>query len=262
MSYKFRYAAITTANKPDQRISVNEDAIYIDGVVHSGEFRVAGERVTTALNVAVADGLWGTSRRAHAATPLLELLKRRLELMPDEDPGRRVTALHEEYSELGIKASRYRGVASTLVAAEIREDLAYIYHAGDSRAWICRDGVCRALTRDHIFSEVYETNSSESSGLPLTTLSQLLSSYFCVDTYAERPKNSNIRMPILVGDTVLLTSDGVRPLGETLPAPSGNDLLSYVESLVEKAIRLGSDDNISVVAVTVLPSDSEVGSDG
>jgi serine/threonine protein phosphatase PrpC len=255
MTFRFRYAGITNSNKPGE--GSNEDAIYVEGGVHSGEFRTEGELVSDTLNIAVADGLWGTSRRAHAANTLLSLFKRSVERKSAENPGRRVTALHEEYSELGLTASKYRGMASTLVAAEIRGEVAYIYHVGDSRAWLIRDGTCKALTRDHIFSEVYETNSSDIGNAPLAASSQLLSSYFCVDSYAERPKNSNISIPVLAGDTILLTSDGVRPLGETLRLPTSETLLAYLESLCTQAIELGSDDNISLVAVTVFCGESE-----
>jgi serine/threonine protein phosphatase PrpC len=251
MKNKFIYAAMTTANKIGQEARVNEDALYIEDDVHSDEFCTEGELVSETLNIAVADGLSGTSPRAHAASTLLALLKKCIARKSIENPGRRVTELHEEYSELGITASKYRGMASTLVAAELCGDIASIYHVGDSRAWLIRDGVCKALTRDHVFSEVYETNSVEADIAPLAASSQLLSSYFCVDSYAERPKNSNIIMPILLGDTIILTSDGIRPLGDTLPVPRKEALLAYLENLASQAINLGSDDNISLIAVTV-----------
>ncbi|HEX4423476.1 MAG TPA: protein phosphatase 2C domain-containing protein, partial [Kofleriaceae bacterium] len=161
------------------------------------------------------------------------------------------------HSAILAEATRDRtkhGMGTTLVGAMIIGGEAVFAHAGDSRAYLVRDGISMQLTEDH------------------TLLARLLAAGIDVDVSGEgsrfrsmltnalgigdEVKVSTFVVPLADGDRFLLCSDGIseyvpeHEVGEVLtkqPSPA-----RAAERLVELALERGGGDNATAVVVRVL----------
>jgi protein phosphatase len=239
------YAYITSANDRES----NEDAVLIESRVYSGEQSgQGGLKDVLSTHFSVSDGVSGTSKRAHAGESLLDLLRKDILRVPLDHVGRRVSRLHDEYSSLGVKGSKYLGLCATIVGAEFAEDSVQVYNVGDSRGWLIRDNNIDLLTTDHTVKN--ELNVSKTT--ELSWIYSALSEYFAVDSNYARPKNTYTKFKVLKGDVLVLASDGISMLGEDLGAAlyTGNPE-SYARLLYANAVKNGSDDNISIIVIDV-----------
>src|SRR5262245_46558454 len=104
------------------------------------------------LVLVVADGMGGHLAGEVASAMAIEILKRDL-ARPIADPsGALRTAIEHANQEIWEEAERdpeKAGMGSTVVAAIIFEDQAYLANAGDSPAYLVRAGQTDQLTRDH-----------------------------------------------------------------------------------------------------------------
>ncbi len=143
-----------------------------------------------------------------------------------------------------------RGMGTTMTLAySIGFDL-FLAHAGDSRAYLCREGSLRQLTRDHtrvqMMVDAGELTREEAAthrlrnvltnvlggGIPLTD----------VDVH---------RVQLAAGDTVLLCSDGLYDLAKdeeiaTILAGAAG-AKAACRSLVDLALERGAPDNVTAV---------------
>lgn len=239
------YAYITSANDRES----NEDAVLIESRVYSGEQSGhRGLKDVLSAHFSVSDGVSGTSKRAHAGESLLDLLRKDILRVPLDHVGRRVSRLHDEYSSLGVKGSKYLGLCATIVGAEFAEDSVQVYNVGDSRGWLIRDNNIDLLTTDH----TVKNELNVSSATELSWIYSALSEYFAVDSNYARPKNTYSKFKVLKGDVFVLASDGISMLGKDLGAAlyTGNPV-SYAWLLYANAVRKGSDDNISIIVIDV-----------
>lgn len=241
---KLHVAYLTTSNRGSD--SANEDSILINQDVISGEN--SGSETYDADQhgfFAISDGLHGTSKKSHASSNLLRLLAKDIKLRPNSHAGQRITRLNDEYSALGIVKSHYRGMAATLVGVEFDNSDIQIFHVGDSRAWHITESMCHPLTTDHTIA-----NSEKIEGQELSSMYNILDGYFAVDSELPRPKNSYTKIHTKDLKTLVLASDGITVIGKELPLCSPSmSLEDYIIGLKDQAIKLGSDDNISILAL-------------
>ena len=147
----------------------------------------------------------------------------------------------------------YAGMGTTVVAAQLREEVLAIAHVGDSRLYLVRNGTIQALTTDH--SWVAE---------------QILKG-FITEEEAERSPRRNIvtralgvessvdveltEVPVKSGDMLLLCSDGltrgVRPNDILHILTGSEDLPTMSDRLIAMANEAGGDDNTTVVVVAL-----------
>lgn len=147
-------------------------------------------------------------------------------------------------------------MATTLVAAAIREAYFAIAYVGDSPAFLVRNGQIRKLTTDHNFAEM-----------------QVRAGYLTKDeawTHPDRHKlvravgrQTTIEVDVLgdelmPGDYLLLCSDGltryVMPM-EMVAVLKSQSLMEAVPALVQRANERGGSDNISLIAIHAVPED-------
>jgi protein phosphatase len=152
----------------------------------------------------------------------------------------------------GRQHAEARGLGSTVTAALIVGDQAFIANVGDSRTYLLRDGKLERITHDHSLverlveagqierSEVYDHPNRNliyrSLGANKTEVD--------VDIFAERLK---------AGDILLLCSDG---LWEMVRDPQLESILNEVpdpaeacDLLIQRANENGGEDNITAVLV-------------
>jgi serine/threonine protein phosphatase Stp1 len=114
-------------------------------------------------------------------------------------------------------------LATTVVGAVVLEDVAWIWWAGDSRAYRLRDGVLQLLTRDH-------SVGVRRKGLDGETVTAPEDRYL---TFVAAPSYDGdcdlARADVAEGDVLLLCSDGI---SEDAP-------LAYLESLLNSALARG-----------------------
>ena len=153
------------------------------------------------------------------------------------------------YSE-SVSDSRLRGMGTTLTAMLVVDGRAYLVHAGDSRAYLFRDGQLRQLTEDHswIAEQVKAGILSEAEAQA--------SRYRHVITrsigFEEDVDLDFTEMVLQAGDCFLLCSDGLSNYidGVDLEAMMRRTFYRRLPAvLVDAANERGGDDNITAVVI-------------
>lgn len=147
----------------------------------------------------------------------------------------------------------YAGMGTTVVAARFAEGMLSVAHVGDSRLYLIRQGVMKALTTDHSWvaeqvahGYLTEEEAEQSPRRNIVTRALGIESTVEVDA-AEIPTQN--------GDRLLFCSDGltrgVRPEAILRTLEGSEDLTEKTEQLVAMANQAGGDDNVTVVLVAV-----------
>jgi protein phosphatase len=198
------------------------------------EDRCATARLTTAggleLTVAVlCDGVGGEARGERAAQLAIDTFMSVLKRSEDADILKILVnsvkeanfAVHTEARRLGSEGR----MACTMVAAAVdAQGVLHITNCGDSRIYLCRDGQLVQLTRDHIFENVMvwlgklskeaaaanpEANKVMRALGIKETIQVDVGFYHDTEDYGDANRRGKNGMPLKVGDSVLLCSDGL-----------------------------------------------------
>ena len=237
----------------------NEDAHLVD--VDHGTFMVcdgmgghaAGE-VASALAVAVvgerwsgaevdhAVGAWAAHRTAEARRALFNALR----------VG--VLAAHERIVAESDADPRKRGMGTTFLGLKVAGGDAVLAHAGDSRAYLVRDGIAIQLTEDHTLLA-----RLASAGIDIAAIGST-SRWKGVLTNAlgmgEDTRIATFAVPLAGGDRFLLCTDGV---SEYVDEAEVGEVLSTLGSpehaaqrLIDFALERGGADNATAVVIEVI----------
>jgi serine/threonine protein phosphatase PrpC/predicted Ser/Thr protein kinase len=135
------------------------------------------------------------------------------------------------------------GLATTFSAIILKSQTAHLFHVGDSRIYLLRKGQLECLTRDH---RVHFGDKSD-----------YLARALGIDTRLDIDYHTRELQP---GDCFILTTDGVHDVLhleelEQLLNGLSNEPQKCAETVVEQALRQGSQDNITcqVVRIETLP---------
>jgi serine/threonine protein phosphatase PrpC/CRP-like cAMP-binding protein len=237
----------------------NEDAYFFDSdlgvfLVCDGMGGHAAGEVASAIAVKTIRSKWTSDETLAAADKWLEsgAPAAKKEMMASLRSG--VLAAHTAIISEGIRDEAKSGMGTTLVGGIIVGGDAVFAHAGDSRAYLVRDGIAMQLTEDH------------------TLLARLLAAGIDVDTSGEGARFrsmltnalgigqdcrvSTFVVPLADGDRFLLCSDGVSEyvkeveVGEVLskqPSPA-----RAAQKLVDLALERGGADNATALVIRVL----------
>jgi protein phosphatase len=138
-----------------------------------------------------------------------------------------------------------KGYLTTFTALVLKSRLCHFFHAGDSRAYLLRQGKLKQLTRDHI--------ASIGSGRSFLARAMGMDNSIQID-YGKLNLECN--------DILLITSDGIHDFVNeqqiTQILSTGNSCNERMQALVTTAYANGSDDNISGVLCQInsLPNES------
>ena len=167
---------------------------------------------------------------------------------------RRARALVQEVGEIvfkrGHEDASLRGMGSTLTAARsLGRDL-LVFHVGDSRAYMQRDGSLHRLTKDHTYAQMLvDCGRLGSSDVAASGVGHVLTNALGGSTEHVDVDVDLVRLEH--GDRVLLCSDGLSDLvdDETISrtlagSASSNDACA---NLVQLALDRGGRDNVTVV---------------
>jgi protein phosphatase/serine/threonine-protein phosphatase Stp1 len=207
---------------------------------------------------AVADGAGGHSAGEVASGMIAEAL----EAMP---PGLsaaellaevrvRIRSTHDALREEALRRGEHVTIASTVVVMLARNEHFACLWAGDSRAYLLRNGELRQITRDHslvqelVDAGVVRAEDAEKhprANVITRAVGADLEDAFDLDKVSDR---------LMPGDRFLLCSDG---LCKTLPADELAQLLGAdtgvppPQALVAAALTMNASDNVTAVTVEV-----------
>jgi serine/threonine protein phosphatase PrpC len=146
----------------------------------------------------------------------------------------------------------HKGMGTTLVVLLIEDDEAHISHIGDSRIYLFREDRLLRLTRDHtVVQQEIDSGRLTPELARIVPHKNILTQ--SVGYHGPVDPDTSTR-PVEPGDVFILCSDGLTDpldddqLAEICRRHIGDDL---AEILVQKAIAAGTEDNVTVVAVTV-----------
>ena len=237
----------------------NEDAHFFDPelgifLVCDGMGGHAAGEVASALAIREICQAWRSDRLRTVSEEWLErgTPEARKQLIEVVRAG--VIAAHRAIVAEAERDDAKSGMGTTLVGAMIVGGELVFAHAGDSRAYLVRDGISMQLTEDH------------------TLLARLLAAGIDVDVtgegsrfrsmltnalgIGEQCKVSTFVVPLADGDRILLCSDGI---SEYVPENEVGEVLTKQQSparaaqrLIDLALERGGGDNATAIVVRVL----------
>lgn len=152
--------------------------------------------------------------------------------------------------DMSLQNKKLSGMGTTVVCTVVKENTAYIAHAGDSRAYILRDETLVQVTTDHsIVQSLVEKGQltpDEAKGHPsknIITRALGVKDDIKIDFAQEDLADEHILILCTDGLSNFLDAD------EIYRQISDGKYYAFAERLVKKAIENGGDDNVTVVAV-------------
>src|SRR6266542_750702 len=163
------------------------------------------------------------------------------------------TAVHranQSILETAITSDRYTGMGTTLVAVRVSDGRLSVAHAGDSRLYVVAGGQLRQLTHDD--SWVAAVLANEPGVDPSVLLHHPMRNALTnVVGTGGRTDVHDVEQPVVAGDLLLLTTDGVHGVldDEELQRLLADDkeLPTIATKLITAALESGSRDNCTVV---------------
>ncbi len=207
----------------------------------------------------IADGMGGRSFGEQAATAAVETTEDALaELLDNRQVGDVVvadalaTALRRANSrvyELASEGEDRKGMGTTCVAAVVEGERLYVAHAGDSRAYLLRDGILRQITHDHSYvAEQVRAGAITEEGARSSRFRNIITRAVGIEPTLDAEVSEADVQP---GDMLLLCTDGLSNIvaGDDIvralmQAPSPQ---SAADRLVQMAVKGGGRDNITAV---------------
>jgi protein phosphatase len=237
----------------------NEDYVWVDeqagifivadGLGGHAAGEVASRLAATTIGEMIAAGIAGGAGQL-SAEGAKELVTESME------------TANERVSAAAAEEKQNHQMGSVTVVALVRPPLAFISHVGDARAYLARGPTLRLLTEDDsVVARLVAAgviSEAEARGHPQRNLVTKMVGQ------ESRLQPSFREVALEPGDWLLLCSDGLWDmvddqvvLAELLKADG--DPARATEALVRAANAAGGRDNISVVAIKVLSTDSEGG---
>ena len=153
-----------------------------------------------------------------------------------------------------VKDPSKRGMGTTLVAALLLGNQAFIIYVGDSRAYLYRNETIEQVTEDHtVYNELVKRKKIPKERVeklaPKNAVTRAVGVY-------EHCEPDTLVLDVVAGDRFLLCSDGLSGYFEDdLEGLAGRvkepDAQAAVRTLVDAANERGGGDNITAVIVTV-----------
>lgn len=206
----------------------------------------------------VADGMGGHERGERAAEILVEEIGRS-ELPQDLDPARtELAARIANANRLIFEEAEQDGLSmgTTAVALLMRRGKYLLAWAGDSRAYLLRQGDMRQLTSDHSqVQAMVDEGLIKAEDVANHPMAHVLTRVVGV---AEEVEIASAAGPVEAGDVFLLSSDGLHghvPEPAIAAALSENLPRSAVEQLIALALENGAPDNVTAVVILAAQHD-------
>lgn len=232
--------------------SNNEDMILISGEYYrdmDDEFSLSVKN-NGRFVAAIADGMGGHNAGEIASEIALKSFDDFIIKMPeglsDTDFRRmmdqEIIKIHQDLNQYGLANPGCIGLGTTLVAWLTYDNRVYIINSGDSRLYRYRNGMLLQLTTDHS-----EQNRKGDSTIPSNQI------YNCLGGGGNNAFTDVIEITtrVFADDVFLLCSDGFSDILSDEEIESGLFEGSDAISLVRKVKAKNSNDNVSIVLISV-----------
>jgi protein phosphatase len=260
-----RYAAISDvgrvrSNNEDRFLVVRNDRIITPLLTNIDSRQLANVPPQTIWGLGIADGMGGHQAGEVASTLALNLtlqyaqqgLQWYIEI--GEKEAREIVArfeliLEAVTREIGKRAEEdpvLAGMGTTLTVAVIRNDRLFVYHVGDSRAYLMRAGHLVRITRDQTLAQDMVDSGVADCVLSMQSARHIL-------TQAMGRGDVAVEVHILTledGDRLVLATDGLTDGvddAEVEAAASGGEPDEVCRTLIDKALAAGGRDNVTVI---------------
>jgi serine/threonine protein phosphatase PrpC len=150
----------------------------------------------------------------------------------------------------GARRPELHGMGTTLTLAYSQNDVLFVAHVGDSRCYLCREGILYRLTRDHtLVDQMVRKGALKAEDVAQHRWRHVITN--AVGGYSASVKVEVHKVHLEVGDRMLLCSDGLTGM---LPDQEIQKILQTEADpaqacwqLVACANEAGGKDNISVI---------------
>jgi serine/threonine protein phosphatase PrpC len=153
-------------------------------------------------------------------------------------------------SERARMEGAYHGMGTTLTAAYSFADDGFIFHVGDSRAYLLRNGELHQITRDHTVAQ----SLADAGAIPQSAVQKHHFKHVLTQAVGIHEGKMNVEIhqfKLKDGDQLLLCTDGLTDLvnAEEITAVLKTDHGSQqkCKALVDLALKYGGKDNITVL---------------
>jgi PPM family protein phosphatase len=226
--------------------------------------QIPGHFAQAAYAMLVADGMGGAAGGEVASS---EAIRRLMEIALDTPDwimsldekalaevlrrfGQRFRQVQQALVERAEDDSHLRGMGTTLtVGVSLGLDLV-IGHVGDSRAYLCRNGTLRLLTRDHTMAQALaDAGAIRQEDVPEHPMAHTLTNSLGSHEGEVRVELHHVRLA--EGEQLLFATDGLTDLidGETIAGVLGapGAAAQACGRLVDLALAAGGHDNVTVI---------------
>lgn len=205
----------------------------------------------------VADGMGGHESGEVASGMVVETIRAlALDGALDDAVDQAIDALrgvNRRLIELARAQEREKSIGTTVVGVAIADGLFRCFWAGDSRAYLLRDGQLARLSRDHsLVQDLVDAGMLKPEEAEGHANSNVITRAVGV---AEKLDVDVIGGGVMPGDQFLLASDGLTRVvddGELSAELRCGSLEQVADNLVERVLERGAPDNVSLIIVQVL----------
>lgn len=215
--------------------------------------------------LAVADGMGGHAAGAVASTMALSLALRlaqhgsRWYVGIGEAEARDLVARAEriiqqvdrEIAAHAQSTPECTGMGTTLTVAVLHGDQAFLYHVGDSRAYVLRSGRLRRITRDHTIAQ----ELADAQLIPSDQIGQHHTRHLLTQAMGRGDITVEVhQLQLEPGDRLLLATDGLTDTlteDEVEAMTATGDPQKACDLLVDRALNAESRDNVTAIVADV-----------
>jgi len=219
---------------------------------HNEDAFVTFEAEDGSLVLVVADGMGGHLAGEVASAMAIEILQRELQPAAADPAAALRAAIELANREIWNEAARdaeKAGMGSTIVAAIVRDNQAYLANAGDSPAYLVRAGQTDQITHDHgLVAEQVEAGIIAEEDAEHHPFRHILTR--CLGAEADVEVELYPPRELQAGDVLVLCSDGLtehikkREVAALIEDPDPDEI---ARGLIDVANQRGGHDNITVV---------------
>ena len=153
---------------------------------------------------------------------------------------------------MGNKKPEYKGMGTTIAGVVVDGNQCTVYHAGDSRVYIVRDGKLALITKDHsVVQELLDQNKITAEQAHNHPRRNLITRAVGVEVQV---KIDVAELEVYPGDVLLCATDGLTNFvspSEILSVLTTDNVFAMPDKLIEKALANQSTDNITAVVLAI-----------
>lgn len=203
----------------------------------------------------VADGMGGHNAGDMASRLCVAKVQEQIRITDKKTPvgvfEEAVKTANDSIRQCASETPEFAGMGTTMVAATVLDDVAYVVNIGDSRLYRMSEDL-RQITVDHsLVEEMVQSGEIRKDEMRTHPNKNIITRALGTD---ETVCPDCFEIQVRQGDVLLLCSDGLTNMledseMEEILRENKNDLEQAGRTLVERANEAGGKDNISVILV-------------